>query len=81
MITIQEAYNKGLDDAEATMIDVLDQLIKNEYGAKFNNPELEKRRKALRIQLKWMHDLAGKKRSNVGKYAAIEIEKSLDLLN
>lgn len=79
-MTIQEAYNKGLDDAEATMIVVLDQLIRNEYGAKFNNPELEKRRKALRTQLKWMHGLAGKKRSNVGKFALEEIKKSLDLL-
>jgi hypothetical protein len=62
------------------MIVVLDQLIRNEYGAKFNNPELEKRRKALRIQLKWTHALAGKKRSNVGKFALEEIKKSLDLL-
>jgi hypothetical protein len=79
-MTPQEAYNKGLDDAEAAMIVVLDQLIRNEYGAKFNNPELEKRRKALRIQLKWTHELAGKKRSNVGKFALEEIKKSLDLL-
>jgi hypothetical protein len=43
-MTIQEAYHKGLDDAEAAVISKLTNALKNIDDGRFANPELEKLR-------------------------------------
>jgi hypothetical protein len=48
-MTIQEAYNKGLDDAENRVIDNLINLLNNrEYDEPFTNPRLEIVRKVVK---------------------------------
>ena len=79
-MNIQEAYNKGLSDAEQPIIETFKDLLTGGKGNPLSNPELEKIRKALIIQLKWLHNIAAKKASNVGKYAKIEIDKSIEIL-
>ena len=44
-MTIQEAYNKGLDDAETTFFEKFQRLINNDFeGDVFSNPKMEELR-------------------------------------
>lgn len=80
-MTIQDAYNQGLTDAENTVIEKLTQALQYKETEPFNNPEMEKIREAMMVQLAYIHELANNKKSNIAKYARKEIEKSLTLLN
>lgn len=80
-MTINQAYCKGLDDSEAITIKILTQLIYDQPLDSYNNPELEKLKNALRIQLDYINGLANNKKSNVGKYAKKELDKSRTLLD
>jgi len=80
-MTLNDAYIKGLDDAEAITIKILTQLVNNEPLDKYNNPKLEALKKALKIQLDYVNGLANNKKSNVGKYAKKELDKSRTLLD
>jgi hypothetical protein len=79
-MTLNDAYIKGLDDAEAITIKILTQLVNNEPLDKYNNPKLETLKKALKIQLDYVNGLANSKRSNLAKYARIELEKGKQLV-
>ena len=79
-MTTQEAYNKGLDVAEATVIEKFTQALQNKETEPFNNPEMEKLRNALMIQMDYIHGLANNKKSNIARFARKEIEKSLTLI-
>jgi hypothetical protein len=80
-MTINQAYCKGLDDSEAITIKILTQLIYDQPLDSYNNPELEKLKNALRIQLDYINGLANNKKSNVGKYAKKELDNSRALLD
>ena len=80
-MTINEAYIRGLDDSEAITIKILTQLICDQPLDSYNNPELEKLKNALRIQLDYINGLANNKKSNVGKYAKKELDKARALLD
>jgi len=80
-MTINEAYIRGLDDSEAITIKILTQLIYDQPLDSYNNPELEKLKNALRIQLDYINGLANNKKSNVGKYAKKELDNSRVLLD
>jgi hypothetical protein len=79
-MTIQEAYNKGLTDAEEVVIYKLTDVIKNIETEPFNNPELEKIRMAIKTQMEYIYSIANSKKSNIAKFAQIEIDKSLTFL-
>ena len=49
-MTIQEAYNKGLDDAEAAAIAKLTNALKNVEDEPFANPALEKVRQDILVR-------------------------------
>lgn len=49
-MTLQEAYNKGLDDAESVVISQLVNLIRENKMDEFNNPKLNAIREIL---LEW----------------------------
>jgi len=46
-MTIQEAYNKGLDDAEAVVIDKIHSMLNEHPTTPFVNPKLEEVRQRL----------------------------------
>jgi hypothetical protein len=79
-MTINDAYIRGLDDAEAVVITILTQLIKNEPLSDFSNPKLNDLKNALRIQLDYINGLANNPKSNIAKYARKEITKSLTII-
>lgn len=79
-MTIQEAYNKGLTDAENELLSKFKESLQNKETEPFNNPEMESLRQALSVQLAYIHGLANNKKSNIAKYARKEIVKSLDIL-
>lgn len=81
MISIQDAYIRGLDDSEAIAVKILTQLINNDESPDiYNNPKLETLKNALKIQLDYVNKLANNKKSNVGKYALEELKKSRELV-
>jgi hypothetical protein len=79
-MTLQEAYIKGLDDAESVVIQILTQLVKNETLDEFSNPKLNDLKNALRLQLDYINGLANNPKSNIAKYARKEISKSLTII-
>jgi predicted transport protein len=80
-MNIQEAFNLGLDKAEDDMISKFEKLLTNEDSDPCINPKLEKLRIALQMQLKYVNDLANKKKSNVGKYAKRDLDSAIDFYN
>ena len=62
----QEAYNKGLDDAELNIINNLKSLLNDEVDTSFPNPELEKVRIVIKERSNYYHELA-KRKNTVGK--------------
>lgn len=80
-MTLNEAYNKGLDDSEEVTIKILTQLIYNQPLDTYNNPKLEALKNALRIQLDYVNGLANNKKSNIAKYARKELKRGQDLLD
>lgn len=79
-MTPQEAYNKGLTDAETIVIENLKKLIENQKMDEFNNPELEKIRLSLFVLVDTLYGLS-KNKNVVGKYCKKQINESLTFLN
>lgn len=65
-MNIQEAYNKGLDDAENRIIDNLINLLNDkDYDVPFLNPKMEIVRQVIKDRSDYYHYL-GKRLNNVG---------------
>lgn len=65
-MTIQEAYNKGLTDAEDRIINNLINLLNDkDYDIPFPNPKLEIVRKVIKDRSDYYHQL-GKRINNIG---------------
>lgn len=80
-MTIQEAYIRGLNDAEEITIKIMTQLIYDQPLDSYNNPKLEALKNALRIQLNYVNGLANNKKSNIAKYARKELKNGQDLVD
>jgi hypothetical protein len=82
-MNIQEAYNRGLDDAENRVIDNFINLLNdNQYDEPFANPRLEIVRKFVKERSDYFHKMAegthsiGKGFKNKIENAKIELEKA-----
>jgi hypothetical protein len=65
-MTINEAYVKGLDDAENNIIDKFIKIMNGEDdGSPFNNPRLESLRQVVQERLDYFHEMA-QRDNNVG---------------
>jgi hypothetical protein len=81
-MTIQEAYNKGLDDAENNVIENLIGLLNEQTDTHFLNPRLEIVRNIIKIRSDYYHSLA-ERSNNIGKTfkkRVIEQKEELDNL-
>lgn len=80
-MTIQEAYNKGLDDAEAKVIEILEQILKGETAETFANPRLQTLSVVVWERSQYFLGLA-KRNNNVGKHFRKQVvaqQESIDL--
>ncbi len=78
-MTPQEAYNKGLDDAENRIIDNLKQLLNDKIDIPFPNPELERVRLIIKDRSDYYHNLAYRN-NNVGKGFRKKIKEQREFL-
>lgn len=74
MISIQDAYVKGLDDAENAVIDILLQVLNYEKSPSFNNPKLEALRGVIEARSNYYHELSHRN-NNIGKTFRNKIKK------
>lgn len=76
-MTIQEAYNKGLDDAETRVAEIFEKVIRGEDSDFFQNPFLDVLRQIVKSRSDYYLSLA-KRNNNIGKTfrkrAASELE-------
>lgn len=76
-MTIQDAYNKGLDDAETRVVEILEKIIRGEDSDFFQNPLLDAIRRIVKTRSDYYLGLA-KRNNNIGKTfrkrAAEEVE-------
>ena len=78
-MTIQEAYNKGLDDAEFKVIDTFCKLLLDEECQPFPNPKME----IIKTIIKERSDLFiefSKRNNNFGKAMRKKIENQRKIL-
>ncbi len=66
-MTIQDAYNKGLDDAENKVIEILDQILQGEVAESFANPKLQALSNVVWERSQYFRNLA-QRNNNVGKH-------------
>ena len=78
-MTPQEAYNKGLDDAENRIIDNLKQLLNDQVDSPFPNPELEKVRLIIKDRSDYYHHLA-ERNNNIGKSFVKKLQEQREIL-
>lgn len=76
-MTIQEAYIKGLDDAENKVIEILERVIRGEDVEIFPNPKLEELRKVVKARSDYYISLA-KRNNNIGKTFRKRIAEELE---
>ena len=80
-MNINQAYNRGLSDAESVVMEIFKKVIRNEESESFNNPEMEKLKQALIPFVKHIYGMASKDTSNVGKFVSKTIiNPSLELI-
>lgn len=81
-MTLQEAYNKGLDDAEARIIAVLVDILKNGNVSNhvFPNPKLECLKQVIERRSDYYHSLA-KRNNNIGKTFRKKIKEENELID
>lgn len=66
-MTLQEAYNKGLDDAELAIVAKLTEILKNKRSTEtFPNPKLDAVRQVIKVRSDYYHNLANRN-NNIGK--------------
>lgn len=75
-MTLQDAYNRGLDDAENRVMDVLEKVLRHEECEEFPNPRLEAIRKAFKERSDYYWEFA-QRNNNPAKYFRKQIEKQL----
>ncbi len=79
-MTIQEAYNKGLDDAENCSIDnLLNMLNDSAYDIPFPNPRMEIVRQVIKDRSDFFHSLK-RKNTNVGRFSKKKLLEQKEIL-
>lgn len=79
-MTIQEAYNKGLDDAEASIIKELSSLIKTNSMNELNNPKLKELQAVLSEWSDYFHT-QGRLLTTVGKRHSKMLKRQIEHLD
>jgi hypothetical protein len=80
-MNIQEAYNRGLDDAENRIIENLINLLNDDnYDVSFPNPKLEIVRQIIKNRSDYYHHL-GKRINNIGNSFRKKIEEQKEILD
>jgi hypothetical protein len=75
-MNIQEAYNKGLDDSENRIMDILEKVLRYEDSEGFMNPRLEAIRKAIKVRSDYYVEFS-RRNNNPSKYFRKMIEEQL----
>jgi hypothetical protein len=78
-MTIQEAYNKGLDDAENVVIDKLTQMILGNIPEEFPNPKLQALMSILTERSEYYRKNADR-RNNLGKHFKRKVAEHVQTL-
>lgn len=82
-MTLQEAYNKGLDDAENNIIVLFERILKNEEGKDqitFPNPKLESLKTVINRRSDYYYSLA-KRNNNIGKTFRNKIKEENEIID
>lgn len=79
-MTPQEAYNKGLDDAEANIIKQIASLIRNNQMEELHNPKLKELQSILSEWSDYFHT-QGKSLSMIGKRHKKMLDKHIQILD
>lgn len=79
-MTIQEAYNRGLDDAENRIIENLINLLNDKnYDVPFPNPRLEIVRSIIKDRSDYYHNLAWRN-NNIGWTFRKKVKEQKEIL-
>lgn len=82
-MTLQEAYNNGLDDAENNIIVLFERILKNEEGKDqitFLNPKLESLKTVINRRSDYYYSLA-KRNNNIGKTFRNKIKEENEIID
>lgn len=80
-MTIQEAYNRGLSDAEDRIIDnIVNLLNDSSYDVPFPNPKLEIVRKIVKDRSDYYHHLASRN-NTIGKSFKKKLKEQKETLD
>lgn len=79
-MTPQEAYNKGLDDAENSIILGLRDILNGCQSAPVANPELDVLLQVVKARSDYYHSLA-KRNNNIGKTFRKRIQEQSEIID
>lgn len=78
-MTLQEAYNKGLDDAEGNVLRILTQIVLGLDVEPFMNPKLQAIAKVLEERSEY-YRLYSERRNNAGKHFKRKVIEQMETL-
>lgn len=79
-MTIQEAYVKGLDDAEANVMRVIEQILKGENVDVVQNPKLKTLVDIVQIRSDYYRSLSVRN-NNIGKIFRKRVKEQAEIID